>query len=167
MKPQFAFRRQSGADASVTEVRLTWIEGRCEHTLRFGRVAHERIVGEHSRILSFRPGAVFALLRRISSDFGPTCCSLSVVQAAKAGQISAPIASAIVGGERLLHVENLAHVSQVLEMVDAMEADGIDPCDASPDHWRDVAARLNAGRQIRPYTRARHAAWLQRSRTGR
>lgn len=69
--------------------------------------------------------------------------------------------------ERLLHVENLTHVSQVLEMVDAMEADGIDPCDASPDHWRDVAARLNGGRQIRPYTRARHAAWLQRSRTGR
>lgn len=77
------------------------------------------------------------------------------------------LASVIVGGERLLHVENLTHVSQVLEMVDAMEADGIDPCDASPDHWRDVAARLNGGRQIRPYTRARHAAWLQRSRTGR
>lgn len=167
MKPQFAFGCQSGADASLTEVRLTWIVGRCEHMLRFGRVAHERIVGEHSRIVSFRPGAVFALVRRISSDFGPTCCSLSVVQAAKAGQISAPIASVIVGGERLLHVENLAHVLQVLEMVDAMEGDGIDPCDASPDHWRDVAVRLNDGRQIRPYTRARHAAWLQRSRTGR
>lgn len=167
MKPHFAFGRQSGADASLSEVRLTWIEGRCEHMLRFGRVADDRNVGEVSRIVSFRPGAVFALVRRISSDFGPTCCSLSVVQAAKAGQISAPIASVIVGGERLLHVENLAHVSQVLEMVDAMEADGIDPCDASPDHWRDVAARLNDGRQIRPYTRARHAAWLQRSRTGR
>ena len=167
MKPQFAFGRQNGADASLTEVRLTWIEGRCEHMLRFGRVADDRTDSEASRIVSFRPGAVFALVRRISSDFGPTCCSLSVVQAAKAGQISAPIASVIVGGERLLHVENLTHVSQVLEMVDAMEADGIDPCDASPDHWRDVAARLNGGRQIRPYTRARHAAWLQRSRTGR
>lgn len=167
MKPQFAFGRHSGADASVTEVRLTWIEGRCEHMLRFGRVADDRTDSEASRIVSFRPGAVFALVRRVSSDFGPTCCSLSVVQAARAGQISAPIASLLVGGERLLHVENLAHVSQVLEMVDAMEADGIDPCDASPDHWRDVAARLNDGRPIRPYTRARHAAWLQRSRTER
>jgi hypothetical protein len=167
VKPQFACERQSGADASLTEVRLTWIEGRCEHMLRFGRVADDRTVGEDSRIVSFRPGAVFALVRRISSDFGPTCCSLSVVQAAETGQISAPVASVIAGGERLLHVEDLAHISQVLEMVDAMEADGIDPCDASPDHWRDVAARLNDGRQIRPYTRARHAAWLQRSRTGR
>ena len=108
-----------------------------------------------------------ALVRRVSSDFGTTSCSLSIVQAATAAQTSASKSSVQLGGELFLHVEGLAHIVGVLESVDAMEADGIDPCDASPDHWRDVAARLSEGRKIRPYTRARHAAWLQRSRAGR
>ncbi len=156
-----------GSAASLTSLQLTWIAGRCEHSLRFGRVVHEQPVSQHSRMVAFRPGTVFALVRRISSDFGMTFASMSVVRAAGHGEACTPLPCVQPGGDILLHIETWPRVVRVLAIVDAMEADGIDPCDASHDHWRDVAARLNDGRQLRPYTRARHAAWLQRRRSGR
>ena len=53
-------------------------------------------------------------------------------------------------------------VNQALQAIDAVEASGVDPADAAPDHWRHVHNRLTAGEQPRPYTLARHKAWLRR-----
>lgn len=47
----------------LTHVDLTWIEGRTENWIRFGEPVGSRIITRHWRILSFRPGAVFALVR--------------------------------------------------------------------------------------------------------
>src|SRR3546814_8631807 len=47
----------------LTEVELTWIEGRHEQWLRFGRVAAERILSRSTRVMAFRPGAVFGFVR--------------------------------------------------------------------------------------------------------
>ena len=66
------------------------------------------------------------------------------------------------GGEILLHIEGWPKVAQVLQAIDAVEAAGVDPCDASPDHWRHVCNRLSAGMPARAYTAERHAAWLRR-----
>ena len=40
------------------------------------------------------------------------------------------------------------------------------PAAVAPDHWRHVHNRLAAGQDPRPYTAARHRAWLLRCRTG-
>ena len=40
----------------------------------------------------------------------------------------------------------------MLQAIDAVEALGIDPADAAPDHWRHVHNRLAAGHEPRPYT---------------
>ena len=45
-----------------------------------------------------------------------------------------------------------------------VEALGIDPADAAPDYWRHVHSRLAVGEALRPYTMARHKAWLLRQR---
>jgi hypothetical protein len=66
------------------------------------------------------------------------------------------------GGELLLHVQGWPRVEQVLAAVDAVEACGVRPEDAAPDHWRHVGNRLAAGLAPRPYSRARHSAWLWR-----
>ena len=47
-------------------------------------------------------------------------------------------------------------------IVDAVEAAGVDPCDAAPDHWRHIHNRIAAGHQPRLYTVERHSAWLKR-----
>ena len=49
-----------------------------------------------------------------------------------------------------------------LAAIDAVEAAGVDPCDAAPDHWRHVHQRITAGHQPRLYTAERHTAWLKR-----
>jgi hypothetical protein len=54
----------------------------------------------------------------------------------------------------------------VLAAIDAVDAAGVDPCDASPDHWRRVHNRITAGLQPRPYTMERHCAWLRRMEIG-
>ena len=47
-------------------------------------------------------------------------------------------------------------------LVEAIEAAGVDPCDAAPDHWRHVHNRITAGQAPRAYTMERHRAWLKR-----
>lgn len=141
---------------------MTWIEGRYEQSLRFGRAAARQVLSRHKTIAGFRPGTIFALVCRISSDLGTTHASIDIVQAVASSASSMALPSVHSGGDVLLHAKTLSTVALVLEAIDMVEAAGIDPCDASPDHWRHVGSRLDAGLPIRPYTAARHAQWLRR-----
>lgn len=147
---------------ALTEVELTWIEGRYEQWLRFGRVAARHIVSHSKCVAAFRSGAVFAIVRRVQSDFGTIRASVDIVMAVAPGASSAVLPCVRPGCEILLHAETWPKVAQALQAIDNVEAAGIDPCDASPDHWRHVCNRLCIGLPVRPYTAARHAAWLQR-----
>lgn len=147
---------------ALTQVELTWIEGRYEQWLRFGRVAARHIVSHGKCVATFRSGAVFAIVRRVQSDLGTIRASIAIVMSAAPGASSTVLPYVRPGGDVLLHVETWPRVAQVLQEIDHVETAGIDPCDASPDHWRHVGERLCVGLPVRPYTAARHAAWLQR-----
>lgn len=151
---------------ALTEVELTWIEGRYEQWLRFGRVAARHIVNHGKCVAGFRPGAVFALVRRVRSDFATIHGSIDIVMAVAPGASSSVLPCVRPGCEILLHAETWPRVTQVLQEIDNVETAGIDPCEVSPDHWRHVGERLCAGLPVRPYTAARHAAWLQRKVRG-
>ena len=69
------------------------------------------------------------------------------------------------GGGSLLRLSGWPKVERVLQAIDAVEAAGVDPVEACPDHWRHVHNRLTAGQEPRPYLRERHAAWLKRRRS--
>src|SRR5580700_5456567 len=71
------------------------------------------------------------------------------------------------GGESLLHLSGWPKVEKVLHAIDGIEALGIDPADAAPDHWRHIHNRLSVGEQPRPYSRSRHQAWLHRRKLTR
>src|SRR3546814_16257929 len=60
------------------------------------------------------------------------------------------------GGEVLLRVDGWPNVQRVFEAIDTVDALGIDPADAAPDHWRHVHNRLAANENPRPYTLERH-----------
>ena len=66
------------------------------------------------------------------------------------------------GGEVLLRLSGWPKVERVIQAIDQVEALGIDPADACPDHWRHVHNRIAAGQAPRPYTLERHRAWLKR-----
>jgi hypothetical protein len=71
------------------------------------------------------------------------------------------------GGEILLRLSGWPKVERVLQMTDAVEALGIYPADVAPDHWHHVHNRLSVNENPRPYTKARHRAWLHRQRVMR
>lgn len=147
---------------AMTDVELIAVENLLEHRIRFGRVAAERIVSAKTRVVSFRPHAVFALVRCALNDFGTVHARLDIVRTVGAGEVSRHVPFVRPGGEVLLSIRGLRKVDAVLAAIAAMEADGVDPCEASPDHWRHVHNRLTVGERPRPYTAERHAAWLKR-----
>lgn len=151
---------------SLTEVELTWIEGRFEQWIRFGRVAAERILSRSAKLVAFRPGATFAFVRWTSNDYGTVHSSIAIATAVVAGAPFATLPYVRPGADLLLRIDGWRKVQQVLQAIDAVEATGIDACDAAPDHWRHVGNRLAAGMPFRPYGPDRHRAWLRRRAIG-
>jgi hypothetical protein len=150
-----------------TEVELFHMEGRIERWVRFGRVVEERILDRRRRILGFDPGAVFALVRWQAGEHGTAVSRIDILRAVGAGDGFTTVPFVAPGAEVLLHIQGWPKVERVLLAIDAVEALGIAPEDAAPDHWRHVNNRLAAGLPPRLYDRARHQAWLQRRSLGR
>jgi hypothetical protein len=148
--------------AALTHVELTWLEKRIEHWIRFGQIAEERVLSRRTRIVSFAPGGVFAFVRWASNDFGTIISRIDVVRAVALGEPYSTLPFVRPGGEILLRLRGWPNVSRVLQTIDQVEAIGVDPVDAAPDHWRHIHNRLSAGEEPRPYTSARHGAWLLR-----
>lgn len=147
---------------ALTEVEMTWIEGRYEQWIRFGRVAAERILNRRTRVAGFLPGAVFAFVRWTSNDFGTIHSTIAIASAVAPGEPYATLPFVRPGAEILARIDGCPRVQKALEAIDAVEAIGIDACDAAPDHWRHVGNRVAAGLPFWPYSLERHTAWLRR-----
>jgi Protein of unknown function (DUF2840) len=148
----------------LTRVELTWLEKRIEHWIRFGRIAEETIIDRRRRAVGFAPGAIFAFVRWAANDFGTIVSRIDIARAVTRDEPYSTLPFARPGGEILLRIDGWAKVHDVLRAIDAVEACGVDPADAAPDHWRHVHNRLTVGEQPRPYMLARHKAWLLRRR---
>jgi Protein of unknown function (DUF2840) len=154
---------EAGAD-DLTTVELLWLEKRIENRVRFGRHASEKVVDRNRRVLSFSPGSVFAFVRWTSNDFGTVLSRIDILRAVTPGQPYSTLPWITPGGESLLRLSGWPKVERVLQMIDVVEALGIDPADAAPEYWHHVHNRLSVNETPRPYTRSRHQAWLHRRR---
>ncbi|WP_421871876.1 DUF2840 domain-containing protein [Nitratireductor rhodophyticola] len=146
----------------LTHVELTWREGRVEHWLRFGRPTAEQRVDRQRRIVSFEPGNVFAFVRWASNDYGTVVSRIDIVRTVPGDNALQTLPFVRPGGEILLKISGWPKVERVLVHIDAIEAQGIDPADAAPDHWRHVHNRLLIGQEPRAYALDQHRAWLKR-----
>ncbi|HXI06206.1 MAG TPA: DUF2840 domain-containing protein [Bradyrhizobium sp.] len=154
---------EAGA-GDLTAVELFWIEKRIENRVRFGRPVSEKVLDRNRRVLSFSPGSVFAFVRWTSNDFGTILSRIDILRAATPGQPYSTVPWITPGGESLLRLSGWPKVERVLQMIDVVEALGVDPADAAPDYWHHVHNRLSVNETPRPYTRSRHQAWLHRRR---
>ena len=114
------------------------------------------------RVSSFALGSIFAFVRWASNDYGTVLSRIDILRAVGPGERYSTVPHVFPGGESLLHVSGWPKVEKVLQAIDVVEALGIDPADAAPEHWRHIHNRLFVGEQPRPYTRSRHQAWLRR-----
>lgn len=156
--------RASDSNPPLTHVTLVWREGIREDWLRFGKPVAERIINRSTRIESYAPGQVFALVRWASNDYGTRRSVLTIVRAVGLGEAYSTLPQVDPGGEILLAVRGWPKVRAVFGLIDGIEQGGVDPCDVAPDHWRHMHNRLAAGMPPRPYGWHRHRAWLQRNR---
>src|SRR5258705_3770547 len=143
----------------LTQVELLWLERRIENRIRFGRAAEERILDRSRHVLSFTPGSVFAFVRWVSNDFGAGVSRIDILRAVATGQRCSTVPYVKPGGEILLRLSGWPKVERVLQLVDAVEALGIDPAASAPDYWHHVHNRLSGNETPRAYTMSRHQAW--------
>lgn len=145
-----------------TRVELLHLEGRVERWIRFGRHVEEEILDRRRRALWFDAGQVFAFVRWASNDYGTAVSRIDILRAVGPHEPCTTIPGVTPGGEVLLRVSGWPKVERVLRAIDAIEALGLQPEEACPDHWRHVGNRLAASLEPRPYSAERHRAWALR-----
>ena len=146
----------------LTHVTVYWRKGEREDWLKFGKPVAERIVSRSERFESYAPGQLFGLVRWAANDYGTVRSALDIVRAVAADEPVTQVTQVDPGGDVLLSVQGWPKVEQVFRLIDAIEANGIDPCDVAPDHWRHIHNRLAARDVPRDYSAERHLAWLKR-----
>lgn len=162
MRPPADVRGAYKAAPHLTHVELTWREGRVEHWLRFGHPAAEQRIDRFRRIVSFTPDSVIAFVRWASNGYGTVVSRIDIARAVGPGEAYQTLPFVRRGGELLLSIKGWPKVEKVLLAIDAVEALGLDPAEAAPDHWRHVHNRLTVGQEPRAYTPERHRLWLLR-----
>ena len=160
----FAHQFANPAPDRLTHVELTWLAKRVEQRIRFGRPVASLRLDRHRRHVSFAPNAIFAVVRWAGNSYGTISSEIDILRAVAPGERCTTAPFMQPGGEIFLSIKNWPKVERVLQAIDAVEALGIDPADAAPDHWRHVHNRLIVGERPRAYTLTRHRAWLKRRR---
>lgn len=163
-RPPTAARPVTDSDPPLTHVTLVWRQGVQEDWLRFGKPVAERIIDRRTRVESYAPGQVFALVQWASNDYGTRRSLLVIVRAVGHGEACSTLPQVDPGGDILLSVRGWPKVRTAFGLIDTIEEAGFDPCDIAPDHWRHIHNRLSAGMPPRPYDQRRHRAWCLRRR---
>jgi hypothetical protein len=143
-------------------VSLAFVEHRVNVWLRFGRPACETVLDRWRRVATFEPGAVCCRVKWIGNDHGTALWQLAVLQAPMPFECAQRVAGVQPGALLLLRAHGEAQVKAVLDVIDAVEALGIDPCAVAVTYWRTVGNRLAARQPLPAYSMERHAAHLAR-----
>ncbi len=154
--------RARDADVPFTFVELTFHKQRIENRIRFGQPAGQQILDRHRRVVRFMPRSVFCFVRWAANDYGTILSRADIVRAVCPGERYQTLPFVRPGGEILLRMDGWPKVERVLQVIDAVEALGIDAADAAPDYWQHVHNRISVNETPRNYTRTRHQAWLKR-----
>ncbi|MDI1237282.1 MAG: DUF2840 domain-containing protein [Polaromonas sp.] len=143
-------------------VSLAFVEHRVNVWLRFGQPVRESVLDRWRRVATFEPNAVCCRVKWIGNDYGTALWQLMVLRAPMPFDGAQRIAGVVPSARILLRADGEQQVKAVLEVVDAIEALGIEPTAAAATYWHTVGNRLAARLPLPDYTTERHAAHLAR-----
>jgi hypothetical protein len=143
-------------------VSLAFVEHRVNVWLRFGQPVRETVLDRWRRVAIFEPSAVCCRVKWIGNEHGTVLWQLMVLQAPVSFDSAQLIAGVSPGARILLRADGVRQVKAVLEVIDAIEALGIDPAAVAVTYWRTVSNRLAARQPLPDYTAQRHDAHLAR-----
>jgi hypothetical protein len=143
-------------------VSLAFVEHRVNVWLRFGQPVRETVLDRWRRVAIFEQGAVCCRVKWIGNDYGTAVWQLVVLQAPMPFDGAQRIAGVVPGARILLRADGEQQVMSVLEKIDAIETQGIEPATVACTYWHTVGNRLAARQPLPDYTLERHAAHLVR-----
>ena len=133
------------ATFGLTLVSLVWIDQRRQHWIRFGHPASDQVLDRHRRVMGFKPGSMFALVRWAAGSRGTMLSRLDILIAPQTCEPCISLPGVRPGGISLLRLTGWSRVEKALQVIDAVEALKLDPAVTAPDYWRHVHARLSVG----------------------
>lgn len=143
-------------------VSLAFVGHRVNVWLRFGRPVRETVLDRWRRVAIFEPNAVCCRVKWIGNDYGTALWQLLVLQAPMPFDGAQRVAGVVPGARILLRADGEQQVKAVLEVIDAIEALGIEPAAVAATYWQTVGNRLAARQPLPDYTSERHAAHVAR-----
>jgi Protein of unknown function (DUF2840) len=152
----------SSASSHYTRITLAFIPKRLNVYLRFGRPVASHIADAQNRFAYLPSQATFCRVRWQANEYGTTLWQLTVMQTVAPAERACRVVGLAPGAIVLLQVDRANAVQSVLCLIDAIEAQKIDPASVAATYWQTTHNRLVARREPAPYTRDQHAAYLRR-----
>ena len=141
----------------LTRVTILFLPERVNDRVRFGAPAAERIIDRRCRVELFASGAVFAYVQWRANRYGTEHWRLWVLQAARAGERAETVPGIAPGAHIWLSTGGATKVTRALTLIDAIEAQALDPASLPESYWRTAHNRIAAGLEPRVYAPAEHA----------
>jgi hypothetical protein len=135
----------------LTRVTVLFLADRVNDRVRFGAPVAARIVDRRCRVDLFEPGAVFGYIQWRADRYGTELWRLWVLQAARTGERIETVPGVIPGAHIWLGAGGAVQVNRALALIDAIEAQGLDPATLPESYWRVAHNRIAAGREPRIY----------------
>jgi len=143
----------------LTRVLLHFDAEQFNYYIRFGR-SHLRDDLDRRRAYEyFVAGQVFGYVRWEANEYGTRDWRFFILRAGGAFPPLHLVPGITPGAEVLVDIHGPARVYRLFELIDALEAQGIDPSDVAPWYYIQVNARLKCGLKALPYGQDQHRAW--------
>lgn len=136
---------------SLTRATHLFLDGKVNDRVRFGRPAAERIIDRRCRVELFAPGQVFSYVQWRANRFGTALWRIWVLQAGSPGERLETVPGIAPGAHIWLSLAGETRVVRALELIDAIEAQGVDPSSVPESYWRTAQNRLVAGTACRVF----------------
>ena len=147
----------------LTRVTVLFLADRVNDRVRFGTPAGERIIDRRARIELYAPSAVFGYVQWRADRYGTQLWRLWVLQSSAPGARAETVPGVAPAAHIWLSAAGMARVTRALALIDAIEAQGLDPAALPESYWRAVHNRIAAGLEPRVYAPAEMAERQARS----